>query len=152
MNQHLKKIIKELKSIELLETHLFELEELKIQYENRLEELSGEIEAKNSKISKLDKSNFKTIYLKLTGNLDLKLELYQNHYLDLALEHKDLVKTMELIDFEIEIVISKLKSLEKSRIKFQSKVKTYKEGALNHSLIEYRTCLLYTSPSPRDRG
>lgn len=141
LNPHLKKIIKELKSIELLEFHVLQLQEAKSQSQIRLNELSNELEVKNAKIDRLDSINFKTIYLKLTGNLDLRLELYQNHFLELALEHKEVVKSIEIIDYEIEIITSKLKDLEQVKATFQEKVKTYKERALNIELVEYRNTI-----------
>ena len=141
MNYHLKKIIKELKSIELLETHLGQLEALRKESLERVDKLLIELNSKNAKIDRLDKTNFKTIYLRITGNLDLKLELYQNHYLELALEHKELSKSIELLDYEIGLIAKKLEGLGNMKLEFQEKVRSYKEGALSYDLIEYRNTI-----------
>lgn len=138
MNRNIKNIILDLKQIELLDIHLKTLLQKRTVYEKRLNQLAKELEIQNNQIQKLAKINIKSLYLKMIKKLELQLELYQKHYLQTALEYNDLIKSLELIDFEIRITKEKKEIESSKKLEFRRKLKKYKAKALNENLLEYR--------------
>jgi len=138
LHRNLKKIIKELKGIEITELHFKNLLKKKKAFEQRLISIEAEIFEKNEKIENSSRVNFKTIYLKLVGTHELKLELYKQHYLELSLEFSDLIKSLDLLDYEINLIKSKLERLDQKKQELISKINSYTERSIGTELMAYK--------------
>lgn len=131
MNKKLKNLISELKQIELIEIHYNDLILLKSEYEIRFNEIKTELIKKNTRIEALSKVTFKSLYLRAVGSLNLKLELHEKHYLNLSLEFNDLSKSLDLIDYEISVLKTKLNNLAKKKKEFRVGLKLLKRKGNN---------------------
>ena len=104
-----------------------ELQAVKRHYESTLEELD-EVLAKKDKIeakmidelddiNKLEKLGVKSIFYKVLGNKEQQLEKERQEYLQVTLQHKEILNAVEVIEFEKNILEKKLvvmDDLEKS--------------------------------------
>ncbi len=104
MRENLKNIVKEIRSIKLAKDHLAKLRTVRQQQKVRLSEIEKKISDNLTKIDRLSRTTLFSLYQKLFGEQEQLLELYKKHYLDLMLEYNELNKSVEKLDFEIDVL------------------------------------------------
>ena len=134
-------IIEEIKSIEMLESHLSLLRERLAEYEDDLKNVSIGLERKVGKLDSLKRISILSLFKKLVGDHSKSLALYEQHYLDLSLEYNDLVKSIDLIEYEIDLIEKKSSGLLQQKEIFKSELVRIEAENVPLSLLPYRQLL-----------
>ena len=211
IQQNIQDTIKEIVHLERVEEQVkvtkLELKETVAEFEGLGKKLNKELRD----IEKLERLSTKAIFYKVLGSKEKQLEKERQEYLELSLKEEDLSNSIDLLEYELNILEAKissrtdlnnrLKKLKNEReeeiiktdpalrmellalsnnleetYRFKIEVQEALEaGQLCHNLMQQivsllgrvknwgqwpthqanqhgrRSCLLYTSPSPRDR-
>lgn len=115
MRQELKDIIQEIKSIQIANKQLNKLKLLRIEYLNDLELINESISKSSTFIDSLNKVSFYSIYTKLIRKRQAKLTIHKSYFLKQSLNYNEVIKSIELVDFEIEVLSNKSKKLKDSK-------------------------------------
>lgn len=116
IDQKIKKAIEKRKGILLSQSHLYKV---KIRLDRAKREvlmMDKVLKKEYEDIEKLEKMNINRLFKTVLGGKEQQLEIKRQEYLQAILNHKNLVKSLELMQFEIKILeekISKLPELEK---------------------------------------
>lgn len=142
MENRIKHVIQELKSFEMLTAHLSNLEHRKLDYTQQIESLQREIIKGQQEIENFKDLNLNTLFLKAQGLHEITIQEHQQYYLELSIEINDLVKAMELIDFEIGVISNQLETSKEILDDFKLELASYDETLLNHKLKKYQQLIL----------
>jgi hypothetical protein len=115
VRQELKDIIQEIKSIQIANKQLNKLKLLRIEYLNDLELINESISKSSTFIDSLNKVSFYSIYTKLIRKRQAKLTIHKSYFLKQSLNYNEVIKSIELVDFEIEVLSNKSKKLKDSK-------------------------------------
>lgn len=138
VDQKTKDIIEQIGSIRRIQIYLEELWIKKEEYSKRMEEIEYETNKELNTINSFKKGSVYAIYQKLIGQKKEILEIAKQHYFELMLEYKELEKSIEKIDFDIQVLTQKPDTLSslKKKLKFQLTQKT--KGLGSSKLKEYK--------------
>ncbi len=138
MREELKNIVKEIRSIKLANEHLAKLEIVRKEQGTRLEEIEKNISENLVRIDKLSRTTFYSLYQKLFGEQERLLEIYKKHYLDLMLEYNELTKSIEKLDFEIDILKNQSKKYKIALQELKSQLRTRENDIGSSNLRKFR--------------
>lgn len=103
-------------------TKLTELEAVKRHFETTMNQLDAAFEKKDSienqmikeleDINKLEKMSVKSIFHKVLGNKEEQLEKERQEYLQVTLQHKEIINAIEVLDFEKSVLEKKVVSID----------------------------------------
>ena len=110
MENKVKTIIEQLRSIEISKVYLKELREKKREYQERITELQELTDNALIEIEQFDNNSFRSVLDKFLKGQKPSLEVAKQYYLDIVLEYNELLKAVGEIDFEIEILKNKISS------------------------------------------
>lgn len=116
MKEDLKNIVKEIRSIKLSKEHLAKLRSVREEQQMRLAEVERKISKNLTKIDRLSRTTLYSLYQKLFGEQEYLFELYKKHYLDLMLEYNELSKSIEKLDFEVDVLFKRSKKYKDLKI------------------------------------
>lgn len=113
-----------------------ELQAVKRHYESTLQEFDRVLDKKDKieakmideleDINNLEKLGVKSIFYKVLGNKEQQLEKERQEYLQVTLQHKELVNAIEVIEFEKKILEKKLVVIDELEINLE-KLKKVRE-------------------------
>jgi hypothetical protein len=99
-----------------------ELQSVKRHYENTLDELDSVLAKKDSienqmikeleDINNLEKLGVKSIFHKVLGNKEEQLEKERQEYLQVTLQHKEVLNAIEVVEFEKNVLEKKVYSID----------------------------------------
>ena len=128
MDKELRKLIEDLKSMEMAHDRYQELEAISKQKEKRLAQLTARIELNLKKQDQLGKTSLLGLYQSLNKERKSKhLEKTKEKYFKLVLEYQDLQKAMALIDFERKVLFEKLNNYDQVVFELKENIK-YKQA------------------------
>ena len=103
-------------------TKISELQAVKRHYNNTLDELDNALAKKDSienqmikeleDINNLEKLGVKSIFHKVLGNKEEQLEKERQEYLQVTLQHKEIINAIEVLDFEKNVLEKKVASID----------------------------------------
>ena len=103
-------------------TKIAELQAVKRHYNNTLDELESILVKKDSienqmikeleDITNLEKLSVKSIFHKVLGNQDEQLEKERQEYLQVTLQHKEVLNAIEVVEFEKSVLEKKVTSID----------------------------------------
>lgn len=111
MELELKNLIKSIKSAQIAEALVKELKLKKKEQQLRLIELTRIIEKENREINLLTNFSIRYIFRRLSGKINQNLELRNDFYLSISLQYNELIKSNNLIDYELDLLNYKVKKL-----------------------------------------
>jgi len=138
LKQDLKDIIQQLKSIEISQKHLRKLQEVRVLYCVELDDLKRSISKSSSFIESLDRVSFYSIYSKLLRTREANLSMHKRYFLEQSLKYNELLKALELLDFEIEILTNKVLKLSQIKKKFKKIIEERNIKIRNINVIKFR--------------
>lgn len=107
-NSILEKLIEEYRSIILSKHHLEKLKD-RLQLErNRLQELEAILDQKYNNLYQLEKLSLRALFYTMLQTKDEQFEIESQEYLHAVLQLKDCKKTIELLEFERKVLLSKV--------------------------------------------
>ena len=142
--------------------------------ESEQKKLQRKLKKELKDIEKLDGLSTKAIFHKILGNKEKQMEKERQEYLELALKEEDVKKSIELLEYEINLLSAKVTSRDELKSKLRKLKKDREEEIIKtdpelrdrllklsrklESQFKFKVeveealevCLLYTSPSPRD--
>jgi hypothetical protein len=103
-------------------TKIAELQAVKRHYDNTLDELDSVLAKKDSienqmikeleDITNLEKLGMKSIFHKVLGNKEEQLEKERQEYLQVTLQHKEVLNAIEVVEFEKNVLEKKVFSID----------------------------------------
>lgn len=105
-------VIKKINSLKKAEVHFKQLTENLAQDRQYLSELTLAMDKELKDIENLENMSVRGLFIKVLGNRETELERERQEYLAVALKVKELKKNIELHEFEIGILKSKVEELE----------------------------------------
>ena len=116
LQKKLKSKISEFNTIQKINKHLVQLDQRIAKEQAQLDKTLKRIEKENEDAEKLEKMSIKSIFHKILGDKEKQLEKERQEYLQAALKYDEHRKTLELLEYEREVLEKKLAkagSLEK---------------------------------------
>jgi len=110
IQQEIKDTIQEIVHLERVEEQLKLTEKELNDAEITFQKLQRKLKKELKDIEKLDGLSTKAIFHKILGSKEKQLEKERQEYLELALKEEDLQKSMELLDYEINLLSAKIRS------------------------------------------
>ena len=108
LDDQIKDILSRLKSIELAKTHLQRLNKRISIGHRRLSSLEHTLNLKYQEVKDLEQSSMRKLFYKMLGNHNKKMEESQEEYLKAFLSVEEVTKSLELMEFEREVLEEKL--------------------------------------------
>lgn len=108
LDEQIKEVLAELHRIELAQNHITRLNKRLAVGKRKLISLEEELNLLYEKIKGLEKQSMKKTFYKLLGNFEKKIELEQEAYLKTFLAAEETSKSIELMEFEKNILEEKL--------------------------------------------
>ncbi len=103
--------LEEFKSLEIVERHLKTTgSSLKAAY-SALKKLEKQLDKENRDIEKLEKLSVKKLFHKVLGNQEEQLEKERQDFLEVSLKYNEHKKTIELLEFEMDVLEGKSENL-----------------------------------------
>lgn len=106
-------------TLDLLESTIAKKEQLELKMVDELED-----------ITKLESLGIKSIFHKILGNKEEQLEKERQEYLQVTLEHKEILNSLEVIEFEKSILERKLVELDDLVVDLEALKKTREDEIL----------------------
>lgn len=111
IDQKIKKAIEKRKGILLSQSHLYKVK-IRLDRAKREERMMEKVLKKEYEdIEKLEKMNINRLFKTVLGGKEQQLEIKRQEYLQAILNHKNLVKSLNLMQFEIEVLEEKIAEL-----------------------------------------
>ncbi len=123
IQKELSKAIQDAQSLELTKVHLEKLEIRLDQSYDQLEVLHDILEKEYEDVRLLEELSMKSLFQKILGNSEKQLEKERQEYLEAALKYNEYKKTVELIEYEKEILERKLKNYQIVKSKLNSLIR-----------------------------
>lgn len=112
LQQQLQESIRELEQIRKVKAHTAELQVRLAEEEKALEVMSSMLAKEQRDVELLEKEGLTAMFRKFIGDREEKLEKEREEYLRAALRYNDLYKSVELIRFELDLLLKKEQNLE----------------------------------------
>lgn len=129
IQQQIQDTIKEIVHIERVEEQLTitkgELDDAMDEQRRLMQQLSKELKD----IEKLDGLSTKAIFYKILGSKEKQLEKERQEYLELSLKEEDLEKSIELLEYEVNLLTAKVRSRDELKTKLE-KLKLDREAEI----------------------
>lgn len=107
MNKKLKDLIRNVKALEIARSHYLNLENEISRNENRLKVLQDELEGLLDEQEKLKSFTIYSLYKKLIHSHEHSLEMVKEHYLHKSLEYNEVLKDIQLLEYELDVLSQK---------------------------------------------
>ncbi len=150
IQQQIQDTIKEIVHIERVEEQLAitkqELDEAMEEQKSLMQRLSKELKD----IEKLDGLSTKAIFYKILGSKEKQLDKERQEYLELSLKEEDLEKSIELLEYEVNLLSAKVKSRDELKARLAS-LKLSREEEIIKADPALRTQLLTLSKNLEDQ-
>jgi len=137
--------LEELKSLEIVDRHFKTTKDSLKNAEKELKRIKKQLVKENADIEKLEKLSIKKLFHKVLGDQEKQLEIERQEFLDLSLKLNEHIKSIELMEFELDVLENKrkgipalkkdIKSLKKKREKEIMKSPT-KKGKRLRAIVE----------------
>ncbi len=138
VQKQIKDTIEEYESLKNVESHILEIDQnLKSSFA-RLKELEKTLDKELDDIEKLEGISVKSLFYKTLGNKEDQMDKERQEYLAISLKYKEVKQSIELLEFERELLNKKLNSLPKLKDKLESLKKQREEEILNSPQISLR--------------
>jgi len=126
IQQLIQDTIKEIVHIERVEEQLELTQKELVEAEKEQKKLLRKLSKELKDIEKLDGLSTKAIFYKILGSKEKQLEKERQEYLEVSLKEEDLEKTIQLLEYEINLLSAKVKSRDKLKSKLR-KLKKQRE-------------------------
>ena len=111
LDQKLKKKLEEKQSLLIIQNHLKQLSKRISDAYLKKDNLAWWVEKEYADIKKLEKMTTKGLFIEILIDKEEQLEIERQEYLEALLEHRDVVKSIELLKFEKKVLEEKLTAL-----------------------------------------
>jgi len=127
--------LEDFESVKNVESHVNEInEQLNLAY-NKLKVLDSKLDKELKDIEELEKLGVKSLFYKTLGNKEAQLEKERQEYLEASLKYKELKASVELMEFEKDILNKKINQLPELEYKLKALKKTREQEILTHSEV-----------------
>ena len=123
IQKELSKAIQDFQSLELAKLHLEKLETRLDDSYDQLEDLQDILEKEYEDVRLLEELSMKKLFQKILGNQEKQLEKERQEYLEAALKYNEFKKTVELVEYEKEILEKKLEHFNIVKSKLNSLIR-----------------------------
>lgn len=113
IQQRLEEKLAEFKSLELAQSHLNKLEVRMNKMEQKIEQLHSTLEKEYKDVEQLEKLSIRSMFEKILGDKEAQLEKEKQEYLNAALNYNEQKKSLELLEFEKEVLLKKLSTFDR---------------------------------------
>ncbi len=103
--------LEELKGLEIAKRHLDSSKEQLAQAKKESKKLVRQLEKENADIEKLEKLSIKKLFHKVLGDQEKQLEIERQEFLEMSLKYNEHKKSVELIEFELDVLKNKSKGI-----------------------------------------
>ncbi len=143
IQERIRETLEEFETLRNVDQHLLDLEaELKESYD-KLRALDKVLDKELKDIESLEKLGVKSLFLKTLGNKEKQLEKERQDYLEASLKYKDLKQSVELLEFERDVLKKKTnrlpvikKELEQLKESRKAEILARKDSAIYNELKE----------------
>ena len=104
VQNELSKTIQEFQSLELTKMHLESLSDRLLDAYDQLDELHDVLEKEYNDVQILEQLSMKKLFQKILGNQQKQLEKERQEYLEAALKYNEFKKTVEILEYEKDIL------------------------------------------------
>ena len=115
VQEELTKAIENFKSIELAKNHLEKLNDRLGNAHFHLEHLRHVLKKEYEDVKALEDMNINNLFRKILGNVETQLEKERQEYLQAALKYNEFLKTVELMEFEQQLLEKKVAGFNKAK-------------------------------------
>lgn len=115
IQEKLEEKLEQLKSLELAKTHLIKLEQRIIKMQKKLNQLHNTLEQEYKDVEQLEKLTVRAMFEKFLGDKEAQLEKEKQEYLNAALHYNEHKKSIELLEFEKDILLKKIETYDKTK-------------------------------------
>jgi len=96
----------------------------------RMKEMSLVLRKEERDVEKLERTGVRSLFLRILGDKDKQLEKERQEYLQIALEYNEISKSLELIDYELDLLERKLANRSNIDNRYQDLI-----HAMEHELL-----------------
>ncbi|MDX1478434.1 MAG: hypothetical protein R3301_12060, partial [Saprospiraceae bacterium] len=111
------------RQLQKVQEHLAELNDRLITESRHLRSLEKRLKKEEQDVIKLEKGGIKAMFLDVLGDREQQLEKERQEYLQVALKFNELGKSIELIEFEIDVLVKKLTGKDEIKRRYQELVR-----------------------------
>ncbi len=101
----------ELKSLEIAERHYKTTKNALVEAEKKDRKIRKQLKKENADVEKLERMGLKKLFHKILGDSEKQLETERQEFLELSLKHNEHIKSIELMEFELEVLDKKRKNI-----------------------------------------
>jgi len=105
-------IIRESKTKEKVDSRIQQLEQTIAKESKAMEKLVRKIDKEAKDVQKMEKTSIKSVFYKVLGSKEKQLEKERQEYLELSLKYDEAKKSIDLLEYELSILIKKSKKLK----------------------------------------
>lgn len=136
LHQQLKEKIAELEQIRRIHVHTSELQLRLHQEEDALAMMDKTLDKEQRDVETLGREGFQTMFRKFLGDREEKLEKEREEYLRASLRFNELYKSVELIRFELNLLLSKAQDYEKVRDQVETLILQREEELIRYDAVK----------------
>lgn len=138
IQKQIKSVLEEFKSLQNVKAHLDETEAKLATSYNKMKALDKMLDKELKDIEKLEKLGIKSLFHKALGSKEEQLEKERQEYLEASLQYKESKKSVELMEFERDLLAKKINSLPKIQAHLEELKKARAQEIMNSSNITVR--------------
>ena len=132
LHQQLQEALLAYRQLRKVQEHLAELNDRLIQESRQLRSLEKRLKKEEQDVIKLEKGGLRAVFHNVLGDREQQLEKERQEYLQVALKFNELGKSIELIEFEIDVLVKKLAQKDEIKQRYERLIKL-REEELMHS-------------------
>lgn len=118
-DQELDQLLERYRTARLAAKHLTQVQKTREQETGRLQRLEAQLDKEYLDYVRLKNFSIRGLFLKLLGNKDQQLDIEYQEYLHATLQYNECLKSLELLDFEENVLQEKVANLEKMRLQIE---------------------------------
>lgn len=143
--KQIKTTLEELTKIEAVDRHYRMLVEQEKKLISERDKIEKQLRKELKDVEDLEKLGIKSTFYKILGNQSTQLEKERQEYLQLSLKHTEHLKSLELVQFEVELLEGKLEKLPILKARIEAlKVKREQEIMLHSSDLRDQLMAIHT--------
>ena len=130
VHRQLKETIEKFRTLEKVKAYHAELNDRLVKENNNLTRLEKQLKKEERDVKRLERTGVTGMFHKILGDREKQLEKERQEYLHVALKYNELIKSVELVQFELNVLSKKLNDYDLVREKYESLLKAREKELL----------------------